>query len=282
MVNKALSSNPPAGEFHITTHASDWLWAVFAIMLLSLLVSLFWTGLGRHRNRIPYQIPIVVLTVSTIAYFSMASDLGFAVILNQRGTRQVWYVRYIQWFINAPLILLGLLIFTNMTVSDILTTLFFSWVLIVAGLVGALVSSQYKWGYYAFGLAALFYLWYRLFAHSLRYPFRVGQNVRSGYWGLGAYVAFIWTLYPICWGLSEGSNTISPTSEMVFYGILDIIAGPLFLLFYILRVSTLQAADLGAASLAAADRGEVEPKGPAPGTAPPASGAPQAPVSGGT
>ncbi|KAI6101418.1 hypothetical protein EDD16DRAFT_1696834 [Pisolithus croceorrhizus] len=247
MVNKALSNNPPAGDFHITTHASDWLWAVFSIMLLSLLISLLWTGLGRHRNRIPYQIPVVVLTVSP------SSATG-------GGTRQVWYVRYIQWFINAPLILLGLLIFTNMTVSDILTTLFFSWVVVVSGLIGALVSSSYKWGYYAFGLAALFYLWYRLFGHSSRYPFRVGQNVRSGYWGLAAYVAFIWTLYPICWGLSEGSNTISPTSEMVFYGILDVIAGPLFLFFYMLRVSTLQSTDLSAASLSAADRGDVEPK----------------------
>lgn len=250
-------------------------------MLLSLLISLFFTALGRHRNRIPYQIPVVVLTVASIAYFSMASDLGFAVIPNRHGTRQVWYVRYIQWFINAPLILLGLLIFTNMTVSDILVTLFFAWVVVVSGLVGALVASSYKWGYYAFGLAALFYLWYRLFAHALRYPFRVGQNVRSGYWGLGAYVGFIWTLYPICWGLSEGSNTISPTSEMVFYGILDIIAGPLFLFFYMLRVSTLQSADLGAASLSAANRGEIEPKGPAPGTAAPAPAAQQAPAGGG-
>ena len=46
-----------------------------------------------------------------------------------------------------------------MTVSDIVMTLFFAWVVVVSGLVGALVPSSYKWGYYAFGLAALFYLW---------------------------------------------------------------------------------------------------------------------------
>lgn len=39
-------------------------------------------------------------------------------------------------------------------------------------------------------------------------------------------------LYPICWGLSEGSNTISSTSEIVFYGILDI-ADPVFLFGFI-------------------------------------------------
>ena len=39
--------------------------------------------------------------------------------------------------------------------------------------------------------------------------------------------------YPICWALSEGANVISPTSEMIWYGILDIIAGPLFLFFFL-------------------------------------------------
>lgn len=28
-------------------------------------------------------------------------------------------------------------------------------------------------------------------------------------------------LYPICWGISEGGNVISPDSEFIFYGILD-------------------------------------------------------------
>ena len=33
-------------------------------------------------------------------------------------------------------------------------------VLVVAGLVAALVPSTYKWGYYVFGVFALFYIWY--------------------------------------------------------------------------------------------------------------------------
>ena len=90
MVNKALQINPPSGQYHITTHASDWLWAVFAIMLISLLTTFVWTSLQRDRNRIPYHIPIVVLAVSSITYYSMASDLGFTVVLNHHGTRQIW------------------------------------------------------------------------------------------------------------------------------------------------------------------------------------------------
>jgi len=54
------------------------------------------------------------------------------------------------------------------------------------------------------------------------------------------YTAFIWLLYPICWGLSEGSNAITVTSEMIFYGILDLFAGPIFLFGFLLGIQGLE------------------------------------------
>jgi len=262
--NDALQANPPAGNAHITTRASNWLWAVFSVMLLSLLISVIWTALRRNRNRTFHQIPIIVLTVASLAYFSMASDLGFTVVLSHRGTtRQIWYVRYIQWFINAPLLLLGLLAFTGMSTSDILTTMFFGWVLVICGLVGALVPSTYKWGYYVFGLFALFYIWCRLHGHARRFPFRGGGNFRTGYKTGAGYLTLIWLFYPICWGLSEGSNTITPTSEMVFYGILDLLSGPVFLLLFMWHLSSFEYSSLGSTALGAPGRGEVDGGGAA-------------------
>ena len=38
----------------------------------------------------------------------------------------------------------------------------------------------------------------------------------------------LWTLYPIAWGVCEGGNLVAPDSEAVFYGILDIMAKPVF------------------------------------------------------
>ena len=40
-------------------------------------------------------------------------------------------------------------------------------------------------------------------------------------------------LYPIAWGCSEGGNVISPTGEMIWYGILDLILGPIFLHYFV-------------------------------------------------
>ena len=69
-------------------------------------------------------------------------------------------MRYIQWFITFPLLLLELLLATGLSLSDIFTTLFMGVVLVITGLVAALVPSTYKWGYYTFGVAALFYIWW--------------------------------------------------------------------------------------------------------------------------
>jgi bacteriorhodopsin len=67
------------------------------------------------------------------------------------------------------------------------------------------------------------------------------------------YTAFIWLLYPVCWGLSEGSNTITVTSEMVFYGILDLFAGPVFLFGFLFGVEDLEYDTLGLQSGKASD-----------------------------
>ena len=69
-------------------------------------------------------------------------------------------MRYIQWFINFPLLLSLLLFTTGLALSDIFTALFFSWVVVVTGLVGALVHSSYKWGFYTLGLVSLLWIWY--------------------------------------------------------------------------------------------------------------------------
>lgn len=47
------------------------------------------------------------------------------------------------------------------------------------------------------------------------------------------YLVIVWILYPVCWGLSEGSNLLTVDHEMIFYSILDLFAGPLFLFLFL-------------------------------------------------
>jgi len=252
MAGGSLQNNPPNADRHITPGGSDWLWAVFAVMAVSDLGMLFWAFARPRGTRLFHQIAIIVLTTATICYFAMASDLGAAPVRAEfsRGNtydRQIWYVRYIQWFITLPLILLELLLATGLTLSDIFTTVFMAWVFVICGLVGALVPSTYKWGFYTIGIVlGLFYIWYVLLGHGPRSTFAAGGVVRSGYIRSSGFLSFLLLLYPICWGCAEGGNVISPTGEMIWYGILDLFAGPIFLFFFLWG---LREVDLGAMGL---------------------------------
>ncbi|KAH9951226.1 heat shock protein 30 [Amylocystis lapponica] len=242
MGNAALNLNPPNADLNLSTHGSDWLWAAFSIFGVSLLTSVCLDLLRPRGTRLFHQIAVVIFATASIAYFSMASDLGSAPVrVEFRGhgsepTRQVWFVRYIQWFITLPLLILELLLTTGLSLSDILTTLFFAVVFVISGLIGSIVPSTYKWGYFVFGVVALFYIWFSLLVRAPRTTFPTGGLSSSGYFLSAGWLSFLLLLYPICWGLSEGGNVITPTSEMVFYGVLDILAGPLLLFFFLFSI----------------------------------------------
>ena len=83
----------------------------------------------------------------------MASNLGGTPIYvefngdAQNLTRDIWYVRYIDWVITTPALLLELVLATGLPLSDIIALIFFDEVMIITGLVGALVASSYKVGF---------------------------------------------------------------------------------------------------------------------------------------
>ena len=100
--------------------------------------------------------------------------------------------------------------------------------LVVTGLVGALVVSSYKWGYFAFGCFALVYIVYQLVWESRLHAKLFGRDVERAFLMCGSLTSFLWILYPVAWGLCEGGNVIAPDSEAIFYGILDFLAKPVF------------------------------------------------------
>lgn len=229
--------NGRTADIAITTHGSDWYFAVCAVMTVA---GFAFMGLAirkpRHARIFHYITSAVVFTAA-IAYFCMGSNLGFAVIEVEffrsnpvvRGQfREIFYVRYIDWFITTPLLLLDLLLTAGMPWPTILFVIFTDWIMIVTGLVGALVTSRYKWGFFTFGCAALFYIIYHLGWESRRNANRFGKDVGKAFLFCGSLTSLLWILYPIAWGVCEGGNVISPDSEAVFYGILDLLAKPVF------------------------------------------------------
>ncbi|KAI0270028.1 family A G protein-coupled receptor-like protein [Gloeopeniophorella convolvens] len=254
--------NPSSAARRLTEGASDWLWVVTAIMGISVLFTLMWSKFQPRGARAFHHLAVAILTVSTIAYFAMASDLGqtpVRVEFRSGPDRSVFWVRYIQWFINAPLTVLMLLLTTGFPLSDIFLTIFMIIVTVVSGLVGALTPTSYKWGFFVFGTLALFYVVVALNLADCSYSILAGGlrsrllASKSMYARGAGYIVLVWMLYPICWAFSEGGNVLNVPHEMIFYSILDLFAGPIFLFMHLADMRSIEYDSLGLQSGKASD-----------------------------
>jgi bacteriorhodopsin len=123
---------------------------------------------------------------------------------------------------------MDLLLTCGLPWPTILYTILMDEIMIVTGLVGALVTSSYKWGYFTFAMVALFFIAYNVCYVGVKHAHVIGPDVKKVYLICGVWTIALWFIYPIAWGLSEGGNVISPDSEAAFYGILDVLAKPVF------------------------------------------------------
>jgi bacteriorhodopsin len=118
--NDALHANPnvfhyPAmSDINITTRGSDVYWAVCALMTFSTMLFIGLSFSVDRSKRIFHYITAAITLVAAIAYFTMASNLGYAAIIVEfqrsnpvvsgppNATREIFYVRYIDWFVTTP------------------------------------------------------------------------------------------------------------------------------------------------------------------------------------
>lgn len=97
---------------------------------------------------------------------------------------------------------------------------------------------------------------YVLLWHAPHTTFAAGGVLRSGYIRSASYLSFMLITYPIAWACSEGGNVITPTSEMIWYGILDIFAGPVFLFLFLWNLRSVDYSAFGLQSGKYTDQGE--------------------------
>lgn len=232
--NSAVDINDPTGlDFHITSHGSDWLWAAFAVMIVCFLGSLGVAYTKGRTERIFHYLCALGVFIMSIAYFTMASDLGWAGVKaefshitvahqsTRTGVRQVFYSRYVAWFLSFPCVFLNFASYVGVGWATALFTIACQWVTVLTLLIGSVIVSTYKWGYFTFACVG-----FLLVSYNFLFPFRRAAE-RNGVLRNGLTIAcssvLLLVLYPVCWALSEGGNVIQPDSEVVFYGVLDVL-----------------------------------------------------------
>ena len=232
--NEALKFNPPHDvDFHITKGGSDWLFsasAIFAALSFVVIVLMF----SRHvHERMAYYTAIIPTLSMSIAYFTMGSDLGYASIqaLYNRnrvstqkthlGFRQIFYARYIGWFLAFPWPVVQACLLGHTSVWHIMFNVLMTEVFVITYLIGSLVHSQYKWGYYTIGTCAAIIACISVLTTTRRVVKRKGGELYTVFRGFVGLCFFFWGVYPLVWGLCEGGNVLVPDAEAIWYGALD-------------------------------------------------------------
>ncbi|KAJ3559818.1 hypothetical protein NPX13_g9482 [Xylaria arbuscula] len=240
--NQAIYNNQGVGQqanLQITRRGSDWYYTVCAMMGLTTLIIMALAFKKPQTHRMFHYISAAITAVACVAYFAMGSNLGQLPIqaefvrprshwVRSAGTREIFYARYIDWAITTPLLLLDLLLTAGVGTPTILATIFADLLMIVCGLIGALTQTRYKWGFWTFGMAALFFITYELLFDARRHANILGGDPKKTFWTCGSLLLLLWYLYPVAWGLAEGGNVIHPDSEAIFYGVLDVMAKIVF------------------------------------------------------
>jgi bacteriorhodopsin len=241
MGNGALAvngfTNTVTVDNHITVRGSDWYWSACAVMVTSTGIFMGLAFTKPRHARIFHYITAGFTLIAAVAYFTMASNLGWTGIAvefrrSERQVagdiRQIFYVRHIDAFLTTPLILLDLLLTAGLPWPTILYTILIDEVMVVTFLIGALVKTSYKWGYFVFGIFAFFFVAWTVLFDARGHARNLGADINRVYTISAAWIIGLWLLYPIAWGVSEGGNVITPDSEAAFYGVLDVLSKPVF------------------------------------------------------
>lgn len=237
----------PDIDIHLTTEGSDWLWAAFSVFLLVFVIHLLSFCLNLYVYRKPkavlFLVPIFINLVLAVCYFTYASNLGYKSTHVQfkhvdspggPNNRQVFYVKYIGWFLSWPLIYLMFFLaienpdfaFENLGaffiyLSSALINILACEAYVINLLIGIMIPSSWRWGYFGFSLISQILTISFIISRTLK-SIRSSRDRRVPCF-IVLFEVVVWLLYPLCWALSEGGNVMQPDSEAVFYGILDLI-----------------------------------------------------------
>ncbi|TKA69797.1 hypothetical protein B0A55_06464 [Friedmanniomyces simplex] len=219
------------------------LWVVFVVMLIA---SIVFTGMAWTvpvSKRLYHIVTTLIVIFASLSYFAMASghSIGYHHVVVRESHkhvpdttkdlyRQVYWARYVDWTLTTPLLLLDLSLLAGLSGGVILMTMVADVIMILTGLFAAFGTEDtpQKWGWYAIACIAYLVVIWHLVVHGRAMAMSKGGKVGNFFAAIGGFTLIIWTVYPIIWGIADGSRNMNVDEEIIAYAVLDILAKPVF------------------------------------------------------
>ncbi|MCJ1257398.1 hypothetical protein MMC24_005223 [Lignoscripta atroalba] len=234
---------PTPAEYQVSTSLGDrTLWIVFVAMSV---VSLAFYAMAFRvpvQKRLFHILTAFITTFAAISYYAMANKDGVSmnhIVIKEDHKhtpptykdvyREVYWARYVDWSVTTPLLLLDLSFLAGLNGAQILVAVVADVIMILTGLFAALTADgTQKWGYYAIACFAYLVVIYQLAYHGRAMAMSKDSKTGTFFNAIAGFTLVLWTLYPIIWGIADGSRNVSVNAEIVCYAILDVMAKAVF------------------------------------------------------
>lgn len=154
--------------------------------------------MANPRRRVFHYFASAILFITGIYYFVMASNLGSHAVpveFRENGilnrTRQIFYARWIGYFLNFTLTWFALTLLSGVGWASILFTMGLSMLWALLFLLGSLVRSSYKWGFFLLALVTYFLLAWQTMGVARTFSARWSADAAKIFTMLAAYELFM-------------------------------------------------------------------------------------------
>ncbi|CRG83489.1 Opsin-1 [Talaromyces islandicus] len=230
---------PVLQEIHQTGKRT--LWVVAVLMAISSLTFYVLAARARVQNRLFHTITALITTISFLSYFAMATGDGVVYKhsvahlphehvpdTHQEVLRQIFWVRYVNWLISTPLLLINIALLGNMNGANLLVAIAADVVMFVAGLAATFARHEQRWVWFTIVCISFLTIGYQIGVNGSRSVVRRSQEHRALF---GTYVGAtlaVLMLYPIILAASPLAQRISVDAEVVTWAIHDILIQGIF------------------------------------------------------
>jgi len=219
------------------------LWVVFVIMFISSLAMYAMAWRVPVQKRLFHILTAFIVTFATISYYAMAVGDGISLRTTQvtdhhkHGipdlkhdlVREVYWARYVDWSVTTPLLLLDLCLLAGVSGANIIVAIVADLIMVLTGLFAALSDDEKpRWGYYAMACVAYLVIVYQLAIGGRDTVKAKDKKTGTFYVAIASFTLILWTIYPIIWGIADGSYKVDVDTEIVSYAVLDVLAKPVF------------------------------------------------------
>lgn len=202
------------------------LWAGAGAMLVGTLVHLY---LGRnvavYQDRFFVMATAITLIAGT-AYLAMALGMGRVTVNGE----EIFVIRYLDWLLTTPLILVLLGILANANRSTITSLIGLDVYMIVTGALGAVAGPLWQallW--WTISTVAFLILLYLLLGVLSRGASEQPDDLVGIYKRLRNLTVVLWSIYPVIWiAGTHGFGVLPTTVESVSFVVLDVLAKVVF------------------------------------------------------